>query len=228
MDDEGAGAGHDHGGPVTADSIAGKGMGMGRRERKKRETRQRIYRAAFELFSERGFEATTVEEIGRRADVAKGTVFNYFPTKAAFLTSTSAEWMERMMEELGPVSEWEGPLRRQLKEVFAYLTRLAMEDPPFSRLVLFETMRQIHSSLSRGAPTTSPSQELEEVLRATLERGQESGAVRKGVPLDHAASLLEAVFARTLIRRLVWGGSAEDTLDALSEKLDIIFTGLTP
>ena len=54
---------------------------LGRRERKKLETRQRISTAAFALFVERGYEATTVEAIAERADVAKGTVFNYFPQK---------------------------------------------------------------------------------------------------------------------------------------------------
>ena len=37
--------------------------------------------AAMELFSCKGFDQTTVEEITRAADVGKGTFFNYFPTK---------------------------------------------------------------------------------------------------------------------------------------------------
>jgi AcrR family transcriptional regulator len=54
---------------------------IGLRERKKRQTRQAILDAAFGLFEERGFEAATVAEVARAADVSEGTVFNYFPTK---------------------------------------------------------------------------------------------------------------------------------------------------
>ena len=56
-------------------------MGTGLRERKKKATRQAIAEAARELFVERGFEAVTVAEVARLADVSEATVFNYFRTK---------------------------------------------------------------------------------------------------------------------------------------------------
>jgi AcrR family transcriptional regulator len=53
----------------------------GLRERKKRETREAITRAAWKLFARRGFDAVTVADIARAANVSDKTVFNYFPTK---------------------------------------------------------------------------------------------------------------------------------------------------
>ena len=53
----------------------------GRRARKKETTRSRIVAAALALFQARGFEAATTKAIARKAGVAEGTVFNYFPTK---------------------------------------------------------------------------------------------------------------------------------------------------
>src|SRR3954468_8730966 len=57
-----------------------------RRERRKEETRSQIFQAAMRLFERKGVFNTTVEEIAASADVAKGTFFNYFPTKEAILT----------------------------------------------------------------------------------------------------------------------------------------------
>lgn len=55
--------------------------GAGLRERKKQQTREAIAAAAFDLFTERGFDGVTVAEVARRADVSEATVFNHFPTK---------------------------------------------------------------------------------------------------------------------------------------------------
>ncbi len=53
----------------------------GLRERKKRERRKAISDVAMQLFEQRGYDAVTVAEIARAADVSEQTVFNYFPAK---------------------------------------------------------------------------------------------------------------------------------------------------
>ena len=63
----------------------------GRRERKKRRTRQAIVGAAFTLFAERGFEAVTVTEIADKADVARATLFSYFPTKESIVLGVAGD-----------------------------------------------------------------------------------------------------------------------------------------
>lgn len=50
------------------------------------DTRARLFAAAAELFATRGYHGTTVDEIARRAGVAKGTFFVHFATKDAVIT----------------------------------------------------------------------------------------------------------------------------------------------
>jgi AcrR family transcriptional regulator len=69
---------------------------MGLRERKKLQTRQLIADTARRLFAERGFEAVSVAQVAREADVAEATIFNYFPTKEDLVFSG----LERFEDEL--------------------------------------------------------------------------------------------------------------------------------
>ena len=71
-------------------------MPESRRARKKDRTRAEIFRAAMDLFGVRGFEAVTVEQICAAADVAKGTFFLHFSSKAALLV----EWNRELAAEL--------------------------------------------------------------------------------------------------------------------------------
>ncbi|HKH18622.1 MAG TPA: TetR family transcriptional regulator [Solirubrobacteraceae bacterium] len=69
----------------------------GLRERKKQQTRDLIAKTARDLFSKRGFEAVTVAEIARAADVSEKTVFNYFPTKEELFYSRLEAFEEELL-----------------------------------------------------------------------------------------------------------------------------------
>ncbi|WP_394621593.1 TetR/AcrR family transcriptional regulator [Lentzea sp. JNUCC 0626] len=61
----------------------------GRRERKKQATRQALVAAAVRLFTERGYDNTSVTDITDLADVSKRTFFLHFPTKEDVLLADS-------------------------------------------------------------------------------------------------------------------------------------------
>jgi AcrR family transcriptional regulator len=78
-----------------------------RRERRVADTRAALVAAAKELFGQKGFTETTVDEIAERADVAQRTFFRYFPSKEAVLFAEFEELHERLLAAFAarPVTE---------------------------------------------------------------------------------------------------------------------------
>ena len=55
------------------------------------DTRRRLLEAAADTFAERGYHGTRIDSVSQRAGVAKGTIYNYFPSKGAVLETLVAE-----------------------------------------------------------------------------------------------------------------------------------------
>ncbi|MEV6978044.1 helix-turn-helix domain-containing protein [Kitasatospora sp. NPDC093806] len=69
---------------------------LGRRERNKQKVKERLYDAAITLFAEQGYDETSIDLIAERADVARGTFFNYFQRKEDLLGA----WGEKRRDQL--------------------------------------------------------------------------------------------------------------------------------
>lgn len=83
---------------------------QGLRERKKAETRQRISDTATGLFTVRGFDNVSVAEIAEAANVAKMTVFNYFPRKEDLMLDRYPEFLAAVSDAIRGCNAGESPL----------------------------------------------------------------------------------------------------------------------
>ena len=79
-----------------------------RKTAKSAATRQRILTAATELFLEQGYAATQVSQITRRANVAVGTYYIYFPQKQDILEMLGDQWLNELTAVLG--NAWQAAL----------------------------------------------------------------------------------------------------------------------
>jgi AcrR family transcriptional regulator len=95
------------------------------RERKKTRTKRDLQAAALRLFEERGFDATTVDDIAAAADVSPRTFFRYFPTKEDAVIWD--EYDPLILDHLAarPVGE---PLLDSVRSVLDVLLPVAADD----------------------------------------------------------------------------------------------------
>jgi TetR/AcrR family transcriptional regulator, cholesterol catabolism regulator len=195
---------------------------IGRRERKKLEVERRIREAALQLFHEKGYEATTVEEIAERADVAKGTFFNYFPRKDSLLEALAEDLAGELLDELGPAEGWKGTARDQLLRLFLRIGEMVALDPELSKVMIIENMRNFWMR-TEADPLE---QEFRELVHGVLSRAVERGEIAGGSDVRIGAKLLDAAYFTTMIDWLKAGAPGDVYRQELTAKFDIIFRGL--
>jgi len=142
------------------------------RERNRARTRHDIEVAALELMGEQGYQATTVEEIARRAGVSSATFFRYFPAKEDVLFAQEHSSAERMVafvadrsDRSQTLSALAAPITAFAEEIFSEtgsqahrLTRLVMTTPELAGRSMRMRLRWEHGVArqlagERGAET---------------------------------------------------------------------------
>jgi len=198
------------------------------RERKKRRTRAEIADAAGVLFSRRGFEAVTVDEIARVAGVSKQTVFNYFPTKEDLFFSRAAEQREAMLAAVR-----DRPPGVSLVDAFrGYLRSFWME---VSALALDQPHRGFWAVLSESPALLAHGREVNAANVAALARlvQLEAGASDRDLRPHVMANALAAPHAAVFDhwrRRILTGEHppdlAEELLDAADRAYEMLEHGI--
>lgn len=162
----------------------------GRRERRRTETRERIFRAALDLFAERGFMETTVEDITEAADVGKGTFFNYFPTKEHVLATYGAERLATVEHALQEAKKGERPVMDVLRDLATGIAGQAAESPALVRAIYaaHASCTAVRDELQTRMHTAR------RLLGQIFRLAQERGEVRRDVSPMVLARLVQTVF----------------------------------
>lgn len=108
------------------------------RQLRAKETRARLFAAAAELFDQRGYHQTTVDQIAKRASVAKGTFFLHFATKDAViaeLVRIQTRGARRVHERSGGMNALD-----RLRATVLALGEMAAMSRSLSRAVLSATI----------------------------------------------------------------------------------------
>jgi AcrR family transcriptional regulator len=165
----------------------------GRRERKKRETMDRIANCAAELFSSRGYDATTMEDIGECADVSRATVFNHFARKEDLVLAWFDTRRVGLADLLTEYTDRPDDATSRLRQAFRALARIFEEDPGTGRGMM-------RAWLLAGGPLLTPGSPTERLFADVIQAGQRQGNIAQDVDADTAGRLLFDAYAGVLYR----------------------------
>jgi AcrR family transcriptional regulator len=166
---------------------------LSRRERKKEETKDRIFKAAFALFKRQGVEATTIDDICEKADVGKGTFFNYFPRKEAVFGHLAEEWFAQAEAESATILARPGRVGPQLIAMFSELAAFYEEEPTLARYVLQEVMENQHNE------DDVMCRNWDELALRLIQKLQTNGELRTDESPERLAGVLHCVHQGTIL-----------------------------
>ncbi|MEN6575115.1 MAG: TetR/AcrR family transcriptional regulator [Phycisphaerales bacterium] len=191
-----------------------------RRSRRQAEIRERLVRCALRLFAERGFVATTVEDITNLADVGKGTFFNYFPSKEHIFAARAqgqAQKVERFVAQVGSSTE-------PMADVFYRLAVSLSEGFEGSPAVFHAIMVAVCTNELVRDMLSGAMEQARKSLAELMSLGQRRGEVRGDlVPIELAMVFQRAFFGTMFL----WSVTPSRPLtDCLKETSNFVWSAI--
>lgn len=162
---------------------------MGVTERKERERtvrREEILTAAEKVFADKGIVASTIDDIAREAELGKGTLYNYFPSKEAILWHCAIRGMKilkaTILRSISPENE---PLVNLGKMAESFLHFALHQKIYFAIFLQVGSGFSIPSGITRQeVKTVFETESPYELIRKELIRGRENGFFRTDIDPD--------------------------------------------
>jgi AcrR family transcriptional regulator len=153
--------------PGGADQKAG-------RRRDPKGTRDRLVRAALELFTTQGYHASTTPEIASKAGVAEGTIYRHFASKEQLFNEIYRAGV-RLFVTIVRETQVTLPVPERLERIAAGWRDIALKNPHVVQLVLVSRVKNLLDPRSRDA-----AKELRDEVEKLIASGKSAGLVRPG------------------------------------------------
>jgi AcrR family transcriptional regulator len=151
-------------------------------------TRERLVRAALELFTTEGYHLATTPQIARKAGVAEGTIYRHFRSKQHLLNElyrASARWAAQLVAE---VDASRTGAREKLQELGRVLAAAAAREPAIAQLFFIQRHGALLDDDSHKA-----ARDFRLALESVIAQGKADGTVKPGAAELWAAVWLNAV-----------------------------------
>lgn len=181
---------------------------QGLRERHKHEKWTRIQQAAWQLFQQKGYEATTTREVAELAEVGTGTLFLYVKDKEELLLMLYHNAIEETIEQAFAQIPEGLPLLEELLHVFAHFFRLYNSNIELSRVYIKALL--FHQGYRDQA--TGQIRRFMGQLTALIVAAQARGEIDRQLDVAQATANFFALYHTVLTFWLAGGFSLEEAL----------------
>ena len=145
------------------------------------ETRERLLRAAVNLYSAKGFSGASVEDICRRAHVTKGAFYHHFESKAHLIMAIHNGFVDLQIAEITAVIEKDLPPEETLAEAIVVIIRNILNQKASISLFMRE-----YPAMPRDVDRAVRDSRLkyEQLLVGVIDRGRDLGVFHTELPTN--------------------------------------------
>jgi AcrR family transcriptional regulator len=190
------------------------------RQKKKQQTKNLLFNTSIELFKKQGFQETTVQQITDQAGVAKGTFFNYYPSKESIL-------LEIRISQLQSINQFAENATHQsaIEALIILFRRIPEQMDKYGKKVALSIFQLLNSRPSLTIHEATPYNQFHVTIRTIIQDGQIKGEFSSKMDSSQLATTLTNTYLGSL---LSWASGAEDIpfteviLDILAPFLELI------
>lgn len=183
---------------------------MDRFEKRRRRSRAALIDAAIELFQTKGVQATSLEQICERADVALRTFFNHFETREHLHETIARQRASQLAELFDAVAAEDEPLAARIEKLFGLMAAYLSERPAYRDFV-----GEMLVLRGRGANETIRSGRLGQAAHRFVSEAAERGEISTAHSTDTLADLMIGAITMAISN---WSASSDyDVVRGLEE-----------
>jgi AcrR family transcriptional regulator len=195
--------------------------GASRMERKKEETKKKIVSTALDLFNNQGYDQTSMEQIAQETDIAKGTLYNYFPVKEAILSAYIQHTFQQNHSQRVAAFRALPNTRGRVQTLFEELLAGVQRQPILFEKFLVYRMQQMVSFDQNDAESSG----LKSLTTEIIQLGQDAGEIRGDLPLQILEELLEFAFI-SLVKQVLTAPETADQETMIDQCVDLFLNGV--
>ncbi|HVY47310.1 MAG TPA: TetR/AcrR family transcriptional regulator [Minicystis sp.] len=135
---------------------------------------EQILAAALHLFVERGFHGTAVPEVAKRARVAAGTIYTYFPSKEALVNALYRKYKTMLGQRVFVAFPIDADPQKQFSVMWDEMAKFALENRE-----AFAFLELHHHASYLDAESRELENQLKHFAAAAISRGQASGVFKE-------------------------------------------------
>ncbi|WNF38920.1 TetR family transcriptional regulator [Bacillaceae bacterium IKA-2] len=149
------------------------------------DKREKIILAAIEVFKEKGIEKTKVSDIVKKAEIAQGTFYLYFPSKLSVMPSIAEKIVLQFIKEIKANVDIDVSLNEQMSQLLGSIFKVTSEFRDVSALVYAGLSSTEH--MNEWEKIYSP---LYDLVAAMLENNKKRQLVRDTVDANCSSKLV--------------------------------------
>lgn len=194
-----------------------------RMDRKKNDLRNKIIDTTVALIQNRGYDGTTMEQIAAETDIAKKTLYNYYPEKEAIIS----DYIKRTFAAKNPIRLPQLETLADTRTRMIYVLNNLMDGVRAQKEIFEKYLVYIMKQVISFEPDERRDSGIGALIAAVVELGVQEGDIRRDLPMTAAGDFFMFIFIETA-KQFYRNPDSFNQSEVIEQCTDLFINGVKP